>query len=641
MRAMKRSPQPPGRGGGRRRHLGVYGKLILVGLPFTAVSVGAVAAVSFLRAQSSLEEAATDQVEGAVREKEAAIDRWVADLTDGIALLGDDPQTRSAISTVVSHEADAGSRDEAKRLLTGSWSDTRRPYREIFVLHPTSGEIVFSTEPSSVGRGREDEPFFRDGRRASVVQGPYFSLQTQEPEMTVAAPARDATGATVAVVAGNVDLDQLRRITAPALTVHASDDSFVTNRAGLFVTQPRFMEDPALLQLGVRTADVRACTDRDTNLLRYRDYRGVEVIGAVRHIAALDACLVTKTDLSEAFAPVERLRDDLQRVGLATLVAAVVVVVGVSRAIVRPVRALQTGVERFGRGEIDARVEIRSSDELGELARSFNDMAGTIASATEELHGRSRELERANAELREVNQQLEAFTYTVSHDLRSPLRAISSFSQLIADEHAPELTGAGLHCVDRIRHNTNLMGCLIEDLIEFSRVDAGALCLEVVDLEGIVRDTFTELVVACPERDIDLRIGPLPPASGDPTLLRVVMANLLENAIKFTSDRDHTVIEVTASDEPEGIVYTVRDNGVGFDTRYANKLFEVFERLHPLREFEGTGIGLAAVRRIVGRHGGRVWGESVEGQGAAFHFVLAAAPANGSPVALREKETQP
>lgn len=630
-----------GRGRGRRSRLGVYGKLILVVMPFTAVALGSVGALAFLRARSSLEDAAAGQVELTVREKEAAIDRWVTDLIDGIAVLADEPHTLPAIGTIVSKTAEATARADAGRLLMRRWIDARRPYRELLVLDPVAGEILFSTEPSSVGRAREDQPFFRDGRRDPVVQGPYFSLQTQQPEMTAAAPVRDPTGATIAVLAGHVDLDHLNRITAPALSVRASDDSFITNRAGLFVTQPRFIEDPALLQLGTRTADVRACAGGPASHLRYRDYRGVAVVGAVRYIPTLDACVVAKTDLSEAFAPVEELRHVLQRLALAVVAASAIAVLVMSRAIVRPVLALQAGVVRFARGDVSARVEVTSSDEIGQLAAAFNNMAGTIAATTEELQDRRRELEAANDELREINSQLEAFTYTVSHDLRSPLRAISSFSQLLVEEHGAELTADAWHCVDRIRHNVDRMGCLIEDLIEFSRVASGGMTLELVDMEQLVRSTFDELAPARAGRDLELTVGSLPPAMVDGELARVVMVNLLENAVKFTRDRPHGVVEVAASNDPEGTVYTVRDNGVGFNAEYAGKLFEVFERLHPLEEYEGTGIGLATVRRIITRHGGRVWGESVEGQGAAFHFSLGAARAGERTLVPRDQEPKP
>lgn len=600
---------------------GLFGKFVVIALPFAAVALATLGAIAFERGRDGLEQAALDSVESTARQRQAAVEQWVDGSRHDIARVAEDPIALPMVITTMSPDSDGSPRQEAATTLQRAWSGSHASFTEVFLLDPRTGEIKLSTNPESVGRRRDDQAYFRDGRRDLSVQGPYFSLQSQQPAMTAAAPIHDGDGRLIAVVAGHIDLEPLYQVTAADLTVHASDDIFVITRTGLFVTQPRFIDDPAQLQLGLQTADVDVCARESTSRLRYRDYRGVEVVGAVRYLPELDACVVVKTDLSEAFAAVSALRRDVQLFIGAAVLATAVAVLFTARTLVRPLLALQEGVTRFGRGDLEARVKVRSRDEIGQVSTEFNRMADTISAATRELDDRRGDLEAANRNLRATNLELEAFTYTVSHDLRSPLRAMSSFSQLLAEEHASELSEDGVHCLTRIQHNARAMSELVEDLLAFSRLNREAMHPERLDMEQLARSTVEHLS-SLSDHDVAVEIGPLPPAFADRALVARVLTNLVENAVKFTSTRCDARIEMSATDGPGGATYTIRDNGVGFDQRYANKMFEVFQRLHPSEEYEGTGIGLATVQRIVARHGGRVWAEGAVGQGAAFHFTL-------------------
>jgi len=226
------------------------------------------------------------------------------------------------------------------------------------------------------------------------------------------------------------------------------------------------------------------------------------------------------------------------------------------------------------------------------------------------------------AELQAANQEMEAFTYSVSHDLRAPLRHISGFSKILSEEYGPSLAPDAQRHLQRIQQGTLRMGQLVDDLLNLARVGRRELSLQTSGLRPIVDDLITELAPECAGRQIEWKIGNLPLVECDPGLIKQVLQNLLTNSLKFTRTRPLAVIEVGQKDEPGSPVLFVRDNGVGFNMKYADKLFGVFQRLHRAEDFEGTGVGLATVQRIIQKHGGRIWAEAELDKGATFYFTL-------------------
>jgi PAS domain S-box-containing protein len=237
----------------------------------------------------------------------------------------------------------------------------------------------------------------------------------------------------------------------------------------------------------------------------------------------------------------------------------------------------------------------------------------------ESLEERVRE---RTTELQESNRELESFCYSISHDLRAPLRAIDGCTRILQEDYEPMLGTAGKSLCSRIGSNAVRMGALIDDLLTFSRVGRAALALKRLDMTALARRAFEEMVPEGDRGRIDFRLGDLPPARADETTMGQVWVNLLGNAVKYSSREPRAVITVTGRREGKRLVYCVEDNGVGFDMAYSNKLFGVFLRAHSPKEFPGTGVGLAIVERIIHRHGGKVWAEGEEGKGATFCFSL-------------------
>jgi light-regulated signal transduction histidine kinase (bacteriophytochrome) len=235
------------------------------------------------------------------------------------------------------------------------------------------------------------------------------------------------------------------------------------------------------------------------------------------------------------------------------------------------------------------------------------------------------ELLRAAKEATEAsNRELEAFTYSVSHDLRAPLRHISGFSKILTEEYGSTLSPEAQHHLQRIQEGTQRMGRLVDDLLNLGRVGRQGLRLQLTSLTKLVEDVISESLPDTAERQLEWRIDDLPFVACDPSLLKQVLQNLLSNAVKFTRPRDRAIIEIGQKDQEGTPVMFVRDNGVGFNMKYADKLFGVFQRLHRSEDFEGTGVGLATVQRIIQKHGGRIWVEAELDKGATFYFTLGA-----------------
>jgi PAS domain S-box-containing protein len=241
-----------------------------------------------------------------------------------------------------------------------------------------------------------------------------------------------------------------------------------------------------------------------------------------------------------------------------------------------------------------------------------------------EIHALNDELGKRAGELEAVNKELEAFAYSVSHDLRAPIRHISGFAELLQKNMASALDHKSQRHMAMILDSAKRMGTLIDDLLAFSRIGRAQAHKTMVSLQQLVQEALSDLAQETEGRNIVWRVGELPACYGDRAMLRLVLVNLVANAVKFTRTRAEAEIEIGSTNHnPDQIVIFVKDNGVGFDMKYVNKLFGVFQRLHTPEAFEGTGIGLATVQRVVHRHGGRTWAEGVVDQGATFYFSLA------------------
>ena len=370
----------------------------------------------------------------------------------------------------------------------------------------------------------------------------------------------------------------------------STGETLLVERRGervLFLNDLRFRKHAALAlsaPLSDPTLPAAMAVRGRRGVVQGADYRGVRVLAALQPVPATSWFIVSKEDVAAVVGPV-RTRGWMTA-GFALLL---VTLAGAGAMFLWHAREAQT------------------TDEV----RALNaELEQRVRSRTAQLDG--------------ANKELEAFAYSVSHDLRAPLRHISGFSSLLTKRSADVVDEQSRHYVERIANSAGQMGVLIDDLLQFSRTGRAELQINRVDMDAVLAEALEGARADAAERDIEWSIEALPRVIGDAALLRQVWANLLGNAVKFTRGRSPAHIGVGTRDDDGAAedVFWVRDDGVGFDPEYAHKLFGVFQRLHSTDQFEGTGIGLANVQRIVGRLGGRVWAEGALDDGATFYFSL-------------------
>jgi signal transduction histidine kinase len=803
-----------------RRPLHLTPKLTLAFVLFAVVLLICVGILAYNSGRTALEAATFSGLLSSAIEKEAAFETWIAEGQTQIASIVVSPFIRETVAALRTASNPAATQTAHVELIAEleALTGEGRTFLDILVLEPGSGKVIAATDANEERTFKEDRPYFINGQSGPYVQNIYFSFQCQCAAMTASAPIWSDNGELLAVLAGRMNLEEMTAIISRTAGLRETTDSYLVNTSSLFVTQPRFISDSAVLQRGVQTTAVRHCLTGSSGSILADDYNGVPAMAVYRWLPNRQVCLVVKVDQAEALEPVQVFgRTLLLTAGIALLVASILAV-GLARTITRPILALKAGVIRFGQGDLNTQLLEVSKDEIGSLAHEFNTMANAIAEKETLLQNYSRDLEQRveertsqlsflaeastvlsesfdyagrlkhlaelavpriadwcavdilesdgtlkrlavvhsdpamvewayelqrryppdpnapqgvynvvrtgqsefmwdipeemllaaaqnqeqidmirklglksvmtiplmahgralgalalvmsesgrhygpadlalaedlarraallidnarlyqdsqqlnatleqrvterTAALETANKELEAFSYSVSHDLRAPLRAIDGFSRIMLEKYAPQLDPEAVRYSQKVRDNARRMSDLIDDLLTFSRLSRQALNKRQVQPASLVRQAIDDLAAERDGRQIEIAIGDLPACIADPSLLSQVYLNLVGNAIKYTRHRDIAHIEIGCQQSNGERVYFVKDDGAGFDMKYSNKLFGVFQRLHSATEYEGTGVGLALVQRVVHRHNGRVWGEAEVDKGAAFYFTL-------------------
>ncbi|MDO8302140.1 MAG: ATP-binding protein [Sedimentisphaerales bacterium] len=364
---------------------------------------------------------------------------------------------------------------------------------------------------------------------------------------------------------------------------------------------------------------------------QYIDYRGTKVVAAWRYLPMLDWGMVAKIDAKEAFADVTNLRSLSIMILIIVLAISGILAFSIAKSISEPIKRLSLGAQKVGGGNLDHKVGTNLKDEIGQLSRIFDkmteDLKTTTASRNELNHEiadriqAEESLQKASDDLVRSNKDLEQFAYIASHDLQEPLRVITGYLQLIAKRYKGRLDSDADEFINFAVDGANRMQSLIIDLLTYSRVLKKAKPFAEVDCDLLLVQALANLEVAIKTTNAVITHDPLPTIMADGTQLIQVFQNLIGNAIKFRGNKKQE-IHVTAKHDTNEWVFSVKDNGIGIESAYKERIFVIFQRLHSREEYPGTGIGLAICKKIVERHGGRIWLESTPGEGSTFYFAI-------------------
>ena len=501
------------------------------------------------------------------------------------------------------------------------------PYRLNILATDLGGNNVGSAVPQPQVRTLnylDREWFVRARAGEEVVGDVHISKLFKQPSVMIAAPVRAAEGRIVGVIGVPFDLRKLNDALGAILPKFSPETLIVVDRTGTIMIDT---SDPT--HVGSKAVTILPhCTFPATRSDSHRctDSKGVERVVSLVPVGDRGWTVAATVPLSGAKRFALSVSSTTLLVSFGVGLVGSILAWWLGRTIIGQVNGLLAGMGEIERGNLGYSLQLSGSLELERVVDSFNAMAGRLRRSEDELRRLNAELEERVADRTEqlalANKELEAFSYSVSHDLSAPLRHLSGFSQVLLEDYGDRVDDEGRRLLERIAHASRRMTEMINGMLNLSRLTRGEIRRETVDLGEMAREVAGEIASYQPGRKVDVAIADGMEVSADPPLLRVVLENLLGNAWKYTRPRERAEIQVGSVVQEGRTVYFVRDNGVGFDTAYTDRLFTLFQRMHRAEEFEGDGIGLATVQRIIHRHGGRVWVEAAVDRGATFFFSL-------------------
>lgn len=598
----------------------LYARLLIAFLALAIVPLALTSYVSYAAFRHGILDDSESKLSGVATLKEQEIRRWAERLSGTLSWVAANPSRAAEMGTLSTFPAGSDEYQAAHESLT---DDAGRLANEgqftvVLLARSDTGQVVVASEPGWLGRSADSEWHLNEGRSATFVSEVFVSSLIGRPTIVVSTPVKDRSGRLTGVLVGYADVKELNDLMTEWSGLGDTGETFLVNEATVLVTDIRFEPGSAFKKIIMGQGAQRAVQGM-SGAGTWIDYRQMPVVGVYRWLDDRKLGLIVKQDEVEALASATRQRNVAWTITVATAVGVAVVCWLMAGSVAHPLARLAGYSRRIQDGDYSAEIIATGNDEVAAVTASVKSMVARLLETTEAL-------EQSNAELLAVNKELEAFSYSVSHDLRAPLRAIDGFSLAVVEDCSDKLDENGKGYLERVRAATQRMGLLIDDLLNLSRIGRVEMRRVDVDLSSLAREIAADLKKTQPERLVEFAISDDLRAKGDPALFRIILENLLGNAWKFTGKHPRAKIEFGYTRREGREVFFVKDDGAGFDMAYAQKLFSPFQRLHMASDFPGTGIGLATVQRIIRRHGGSVWAEAGVEQGATFYFVLGEHP---------------
>ncbi|ATX79726.1 His Kinase A (phospho-acceptor) domain-containing protein [Mariprofundus aestuarium] len=551
---------------------------------------------------------------------------WLQERSSDLEVMSSDAEL-SSLKNIISKDnsnPDRLEEFEIIRKFIQHYLESYSDYSEIFIIHPLTGKVLISTNPKMEGKDKSDYDYFIKPQQSGklFIQDIYHSKTLLSHAMAFSAPIFYSLAIRehlIGVLVARVDLDHvLYPMLLDKIGLGETGETLIVNSDIIALNALRWHEN-APLKLQIKALPAVYASQGMTGTATVKDYRGEEVLAAYTYIPETGWGFVSKQDVSELRAPIREMIGNTLILFIASLIIIVLLAFRLSTTFSKPVIGMDALAKKITDGDYTVRNVINSQDELGSLAKSINDMIEEIQEWSSELNVKVKE---RTEELETKNAELERFTYTVSHDLKSPLVTIKGFIGLLEKDSMEGNQKRMSGDIKRINEAANIMAALLDELLEFSRIGRLDNPHEEISMFEMVNETVELLSGRIVEAKIKVDIQPdLPSAFADRPRIREVIQNLIENAAKFMGEQPAPHIEVGSDNRGGEVVYYVRDNGIGIDKAYHEKVFGMFERLDTT--IDGTGMGLALVKRIIEVHGGRIWVESAGvGSGCTFCFTL-------------------
>ncbi|MEM7816482.1 MAG: ATP-binding protein [Candidatus Aenigmatarchaeota archaeon] len=506
-------------------------------------------------------------------------------------------------------------------------------FDDIFLVN-TDGEIIFSLQKEKPKKSLYELALYKQSELANVFIKAKNSQETEIsnieyfPEaqrgVIFIATAIFRANQQIGTIIMQLGLQGIYDFLKDYTGLGKTGEAIILTKIGdeiVFLNPLRFDETKAFRhKIKINSSEfqnIQVMFNRENGTTIIKDYRNKNTLAVWQKLSILDLLLIVKIDTEEVFLAAKILRNNLIKVSIVLLLFVIIIAVIAANSISRPIKHLTNISKIIAEGNYSVRADIKTGDEIGQLATSFNQMTSNLIEAKEKVEEQKRLLQEANKEL-------DSFVYTVSHDLRAPLRGVDGFAQFLEQDYSTKLDQQGKDFLNRIRSGINRMQKMIDDLLMLSRISRIKNPYEEVDMQELINSVISRLEFDISKFNVELKVSQMPKVYCDKIKIAEVFFNLISNAIKFSSkNKDkRPKIEIGYIEKEDSYQFFVKDNGIGIDKKFHQEIFGIFKRLHRQDEYEGTGAGLAIVKRIIDDHKGLIWVESEPGRGAIFYFTI-------------------